>query len=243
MNTHEWPCRIKSARRKRRLVKTDRDKQLIQLYKRRKELWEQQAQLPWVVLEEPYQRGWKRFFVLREDIKHSPRAEFYEALLAKINTTEYHHDKSFKQRKRRKGRYGYVVTKQMLRELDLYDWNSAKLDLSEQEKACFTRVETFSIKTRRLEIKYVITESWRYVLKVAPHMITHKRLKDSDIEKELGRIDNHTNNYDLPPRIELLTHGKGYNWNGWYSKSTKYINKFKNIPRYANKEAYLELET
>jgi len=243
MDIHEWPCRIKSTRRKRRLVKIDRDKQLIQLYKRRKELWDQQARLPWVALEEPYQRGWKRFFMLREDVKYGPRAEFYEALLTKINTVEYHHDRSFKKKKRRKGRYGYVVRKQMLRELDLYDWNSVKLDLSEQEKACFTRVETFSIKTRRLEIKYVVTEPWRYVLKVAPRMITHKKLKDSNIEKELAHIKNHIDNYDLAPRIDLLTRGRGYHWSGWYYEPAKYINKIKNIPRYSSKEAYLELET
>ncbi|MGY3212657.1 hypothetical protein ACVW2L_001710 [Mucilaginibacter sp. HD30] len=66
MNTHEWPRCIKSARRKRRLVKTDRDKQLIQLDKRRDELWEQKTLLPMVTLEHPYQCGWKRFFVLRK---------------------------------------------------------------------------------------------------------------------------------------------------------------------------------
>ena len=51
MNEHEWPYRIKSARRKRRLVKTDRDKQLIQLDKRRSVLWKQQRNLPWEALE------------------------------------------------------------------------------------------------------------------------------------------------------------------------------------------------
>jgi len=76
MNTHEWPRCIKSARRKRRLVKTDRDKQLIQLDKRRDELWEQKKLLPMVALEHPYQRGWQRFFVLRDDVKHSPRKGF-----------------------------------------------------------------------------------------------------------------------------------------------------------------------
>jgi hypothetical protein len=117
MNTHEWSCRIKSTRRKRRLVKTDRDKQLIKLYKRRKELLEQRALLPMVSLEHPYQRGWKRFFVLRDDVKHSPRKDFYEALLPKINTVEYHRDRSFKRKKRRKQRYVYQVKAQMLREL------------------------------------------------------------------------------------------------------------------------------
>lgn len=244
MNTPKWPCRIKSARRKRRLVKTDRDKQLIQLYKRRKELWEQQKQLPWVPLDQPYQRGWKRFFVLREDVKRSPKAEFYEALLTKINTTDYHHDRSFRVKKHRKARHRYVVEKQLLRGFDVYDWKYTELNLSEQERACFTLVEIHSGgKTQQSYFRYVFTEPWRYVLKVAPHIVTHRRLKDSDIERELARIDNHINNYDLAPRIALLTQGRGYRWNGWYCKPTKHINKFKNIPRYANKEAYLELET
>lgn len=43
MNSHEWLCYIKSARRKRRLLKTDRDKQLIQLDKRRSKLLEQKS--------------------------------------------------------------------------------------------------------------------------------------------------------------------------------------------------------
>ncbi len=46
MDIHEWLCCKKSARRKKRLVKTDRDKQLIQLDKRQGKLWEQKRLLP-----------------------------------------------------------------------------------------------------------------------------------------------------------------------------------------------------
>jgi len=74
MDTHEWPCRIKSARRKKRLVKLDFDKRLIRLSKTREELQEQKRNLPIVPLEHPYQRGWKRFFVLRDDMKRGPLA-------------------------------------------------------------------------------------------------------------------------------------------------------------------------
>lgn len=243
MDEKEWPCRIKSVRRKKRLVKTDRDKQLIQLDKRRAELWDQRRKLPLVPLEQPYQRGWKRFFVLREDLKHSQRAAFYEDLLPKINTIEYSRDKSFKRKKRRKKGYGYEVRKQLLRELDLYWWNGPKVNLTEQEKACFTCVEAYSIKTRRLEVKYVFDEPWRYVLKVTPNMVTHRKPIDSDLEKELAWIDNHIDRHDLAPRIHLLTHGKNYRWRERFAKQPKYINKIKNIPRYSPKEAYLELET
>ena len=243
MDTHEWPCRIKSARRKKRLVKTDRDKQLIQLSKRRGELWHQRRQLPPVALERPYQSGWKRIFVLREDIKRSPMAAFYEELLQKINTIEYHHDRSFKRKKRRKGRYAYFVKQQMLREFTLQEWNSAELPLSEKEKACFTLVETYSTKNRLWQIRYVFNHPWRYRLKVAPHIITHTTPLDVDLEREIACIDNRVENYLLEPRIYLLTRGRGYNRNKWYNEPAKYINKLKNTPRYSQIDAYLELET
>jgi len=242
MDIHEWPRCIKSARQKRRLVKTDRDKQLIQLDKRRDELWEQKKILPTVPLEHPYQRGWKRFFVLRDDIKRGTQAEFYEALLAKINTVEYHHDKSFKRKKRRKGRNVYVVKHQLLREFYDYSWQANRMKLTDEEKACFIRVE-FIDTHRRLDVKYVITEPWRYLLKIVPHMVTHIKLMDTDIERELSYIEDHIDNNHLTPRINLLTRGRSYRWKDRFNERIKYINKFKNIPRYSPKEAYLELET
>ena len=92
-------------------------------------------------IRHPYQRGWKRFFVLRDDVNRSPKAEFYETLLTKINTVEYHHDKSFKRKKRRKGRNVYVVKQQLLREFYDYSWQVNRMKLTEDEKTCFTRVE------------------------------------------------------------------------------------------------------
>ncbi|WP_293304947.1 hypothetical protein [Pedobacter sp. UBA5917] len=241
MDIHELPYRIKSARRKKRLVKTDRDKQLISLDKRRNLLDELQAALPMVPLENPYQRGWKRFFVLRADIVHSPRAEFYNTLLQKINTFEYHHDKSFKRKKRRRGRYGYEIKRQSLRELTPYLWQSSKLNLSEQEKACFGQVETYDIKTRRPEIKYVFTEPWRYVLKIAPHMVTHKQLFDADIRQEIGYIDDHITRNNLNNRIHVLTNGRKRNAYKYYNSFAKY-GLIKKLPKYNTKEAYYELD-
>lgn len=242
MDIHEWPRCIKSARQKRQLVKTDRDKQLIQLDKRRDELWKQKTLLPKVPLEHPYQRGWKRFFVLRDDIKHGPQADFYEALLGKVNTIEYNHDKSFKRKKRRKGRNVYVVRQQLLREFYDYSWQANRMKLTEDEQACFTRVE-FLNTNRRLDVKYVVTEPWRYLLKIVPNMVTHIKLMDVDIEKELAYIDNRIDSNDLEPRLNRLTRGRRYRWKDEFNERLKYINKLKNIPRRAHKEAYLELET
>ena len=240
MDIHELPYRLKSARKKKRLVKTGHDKQLLRLSKRRAELWEQQRALPLVPLENPYQKGWKRYFILRADVVNSKRAEFYTTLLAKINTFEYHDDKSFKKKKRRKKRYGYEIRVQLLREFSSFCWNSSKLTLTAEEKACFTQIETYDIKTHREEIKYVFSEPWRYILKIGPHMITHKKLLDSDIEQELDGISRYIENNNLAPRMDRLTRGRGYHYR-WHGELTKYEVRTKRVPKYATKEDYLDL--
>jgi hypothetical protein len=241
MDTHELPCRIRSARQKKRLVKTDRDKQLIRLSKRRSELWMQIRTLPMVPLEKPYQSGWKRYFVLRADIAFSVRAEFYTTLLAKINTVEYHHDKTFKRKKRRKGRYGYEIKKQSLRELTPYLWESSSLGLTEQEKTCFSQVEMYNVSTRQQEIRYVFNEPWRYRLKISPNMVTHKKLLDTDLVRELDLINNHIKGNNLDGRMHALTNGRKYNSWRYYQAFAKY-SMVKKIPKYISRETYLELD-
>jgi hypothetical protein len=86
--------RLKSKRKKKQLVKKDFEKQLIQLSKREKELWKKRRELPLVPLVAPYQKGWQRYFVLREDVARSNDALFYDILLEKINTVQYAPDKS-----------------------------------------------------------------------------------------------------------------------------------------------------
>lgn len=243
MDIHEWPRCIKSARRKKRLVKVNLDKQLISLSKTREHLWQQQWDLPMVPLAHPYQRGWKRLFVLRDDIRRLPKADFYEALLQKINTVHYHHDRAFKLKKRRKRRYGYEVKKQELREIDAYEWDNNRLKLSQEERTCFTRVEFMNTTYRRMEIKYVITDPWRFMLKVMPHVLTRVKLHDEVLQQEIAAIDSYIDHHFFEPRIHRLTNGRRrYRWKNEYER-LKYINKLRNIPRYSQTEAYLDIET
>jgi hypothetical protein len=75
---------------------------------------------------------------LRADVAQSDEAEFYQALLDKINTSRWHYDRSFKRRKVRKGRYLYFDPKdQKLREFDPHEFHGNRLNLSDAEKQCF----------------------------------------------------------------------------------------------------------
>src|SRR5258705_13148999 len=103
--------RLRTTRQKKRMQYKDFDKQLIQLHKEERALYELKRNLGWELLIPSVQKGWKRFFVLRDDVQSSKQAEFFQGILKKINTYEWSHRKDFvaRRRKKEKGRKVYVV--------------------------------------------------------------------------------------------------------------------------------------
>ena len=240
MDMHDWPYIKKSARRKKRLVKKDFDKKLMQLNRRRQTLSDLIWKLPPVILEHPYQRGWMRSFILRADVARSDKAGFYQALLDKINTFCWHYDRSFKRRKIRKGIYQYYDVKHhQLRELSPEDFHGDKLKLSDAEKRCFHLKETWNIRYNRWENRYVFTETWRYILVIRPHMVYAKKQINEVLEQEMSEIDNRIDGFYLQPRMWKLKGGKYKYWKGEREEQEKYKNELKNKPVYSLKEEYL----
>lgn len=243
MDMHDWPYIKKSARRKKRLVKKDFDKKLIQLSKRRQELSAQRWNLPPVVLDKPYQRGWVRQFVLRDDIAQSDKAQFYTDLLIKINIYRWHHDRSFKRRRVRKGRYEYYdINQHKLKEFASQDFHGDKLKLTDAEKRCFYLKETWCNKYNRWETKYVFAEAWRYVLVLKPHMVYTARQVDELLERELSRINKYIDWNNFQPRLWKLVGGNEHFWKRDYEDHRESFDELdlKNKPGYTNKEAYLD---
>jgi hypothetical protein len=241
MDLHEMPYRLKSARQKKRLVKKDRDKQLIQLDKHQNLLWKQQRELPMIPLARPYQKGWKRLFVLRKDVQQSAKAAFYQGILDKINTVEYHHDKSFKRRKRKRWRYHYEERQQTLRSIDEHEWFRNKLKLTDEEQLFFYRHEVFSERRRETTVTYLFSEPWRFELVIRPHIIHEVKMVDELLEQELKTIDNHIENHCLWHRISKLNRGGVYRYGKVIPcEQAKYINKLKNKPMYLIQEEYMD---
>lgn len=218
MDNYELPFdamhyKMKTARQKKRLQKKDFDKQVIQIRKKRAKYWQQQSDLPWVPLEIPYQRGWKRHFILREDIKRSAMADFYQELLRNINTSQFNPDKSFKVKRKRKQGKTTVERKQFLREFPEWQWHNDRYQsLSELEKAHFHLYEKWDKNGRTLKMVYRFNEPWRYVLKVVPNMITHAKLLDSQLEQDLQRLNNFITQQQIEARIYKLTGGAYHYW-------------------------------
>ncbi len=197
--------RLRTSRQKKRMQYEDFHKQLIRLRKEENALYEQKENLGWQPLLPPVQKGWKRSFVLRDDVARSRQAEFFEKILTKINTHDWSYRKDFKVKKRRLGRKNYVVKEQKL--LAPYDWYFMKLRFSDAEKQFFHEVLYWDNHGHITAIRYVFNEPWRFVLKVKPNIITKVRIKDAVLESKIARLKNYLQRNDLEKKQSKILNG------------------------------------
>src|ERR1700756_4209181 len=101
MDTTLSPYRLKTARQKKRLQKEDRDKQLLKMKREYDRVEKLKRELPYIPLDKPYQKGWKRLWVLKPEIANGNKAAFYQEIVDKLTEVQYHYDKSFKKPKRK----------------------------------------------------------------------------------------------------------------------------------------------
>lgn len=195
---------IKSKRQKKRAIKEDKTKRIIQLLKRQKELALFYKSLPLVPLETPYQLGWKRTFVLIKEERDAPQAAFYNEILDYINTVQYCSDGSFKEKVHKRSRRPKVSRVQKLHEPNCYQWN-CKNPLNEKQKSLFSARERLSACGTLWITCFVFNEPWRFELKIEPYIITHQKPHAPDIKSELKRIDNFLDRNYWWPHVWRLT--------------------------------------
>jgi len=225
--------RHRTTRKKKQMQYEDFDKQLIHLHREERELLKQKYNLGWEALTPPVQRGWKRFFVLREDVARSRHKVFFENILSKINTYDYSWRKDFKRKKRKRGRKVYVVKPQSLAKLSELDL--VKLGFTDLEKQFF--YEVWETDCRGLFVKrFLFKEPWRFVLKVRPNMIDKVRKRDEVIEARLQEIDAYLDRNRFRHRLNKILHGHDqWGWLKYYEKEKeKYAYKNKSVNQILN---------
>jgi hypothetical protein len=230
MDTQLLPYRLKSARRKTRLVKEDRDKQLLALDRERNHIDKDPDYKITIPLDEPYQKGWKRLFVLKPEVQQSDKTEFYQGILDKINNVQYHHDVLFKRPKRRRWQRFYYDDLPQLSSLSSRDWQQNKHQMNEQQRACFTRVEFWDQYYYRWDHYYKFAAPELFEIAVLPNIITTIKVGDALLEQRMTWIDDQFYKNGLQYRLDKLKNGNCYN--GWKdgTEKLKYNNPFKNKP-------------
>lgn len=225
--------RLRNLRSRKRIAREDHEKFLRACIKRQKALFKQRRELPLVPLEKPYQKGYVRFFVLREDVRQGKQADFFATLLEKINTYQYADTRKFQKKKKRRGKRVYIARKQELYSFSQWEWERAleRGKFTQKERAYFAKIECFNRQKDRFEIHYEFTEAWRFELRVKPNMITHYRPVDIAIERELAELDKIINDYNNWNIIANRIYGHSYRYSWlYYEKRYNSKEKYKRTP-------------
>lgn len=188
----------------------DFDKKLIHLHREESAIWKQIWNLGWKELKPPIQRGFIRFFILRDDVRRTKEAPFFEKLLDKINTSQWSYRKDFKRKRKRFGKKVYVVREQRLDDVGEKEFFGKKF--TEQERSYFYETLTHSKQSKKPVKVYRFTETWRFILRVEANMITKVRIKDLDLERKRAEIDRYFD-VDRRNRLWKLLHGTCWGWN------------------------------
>lgn len=218
--------RLKTERTKIRLREKDLEKQLIQLYKRLRHIRKEQYNLGYIDLVPPFQKGWKRFFVLRDDVLKSEDAVFFQLLLDKINTMQFSFRKDFKVKQKQKGKKVFVEREQSFPVIELYELK--KIKLTEKEQTYFYFDLKYNLNWKEWRKVLVFKDPWRFVLKVSPNMITKVRIIDPALIKEECEIENHLKKNNLNYKMWKIMNGYSNCYSGWKKdEKMKYKSLFK----------------
>jgi hypothetical protein len=220
--------RLRTVRQKKRMQYEDFDKKLIRLKREEDELYVQEKNLGWEPLIPPVQKGWKRFYILRNDVARSKHAAFFENILKKINTYEWSYRRDFKVKKRKMGRKQYVVKVQNL--LEPCEDHFRRLGFTDVEKTFFYEVWKWNKHRRQLEKHFVFGESWRFVLRVRPNMITKIKRIDPAIESRRAEIKSYFDGNAYEYRWCKIRGGDVWQWWHDYPADRLVKNVLKNKP-------------
>jgi hypothetical protein len=201
----------------------DFDKTLIHLYKELQAIRKLDRELGYEELNPPVQRGWKRIFVLRDELARSKDARFYQGILDKINTTKYSWRKDFKKKKRHRGRKIYVVRGQELQTLEIYWFEKKKF--TEKEKAYFELLTVTIPNSNKIEYIYRFTAPGMFTLRVFHNMITKTKIRDFNLERRSDEIRLFLERNNFWPRLQKLIHGHYQYRCRWKSED---LEKYKN---------------
>ncbi|UKB83748.1 hypothetical protein LF887_22520 [Chryseobacterium sp. MEBOG06] len=226
-NDNLLSSRLRSVRSRKRTSRKDVEKQIRKKYKRSKELWNIRRNIPLIPLDKPYQRGFVRFFVVREDVMRTKDGDFFDGILKKINIYMYSESRQFLKKKRKFGRRIYVEREQKLSRISSYSWNDPKLGLTPRERQYFLKLEEYWPVRKRYDTYYEFIEPWRFILRIRPNMITHYKPVDFELEKEYAELESYLGQHKVSGIIHKTMHGKPNPWKMKYKSdktgSTKYF--------------------
>lgn len=187
---------------------TARDKLLLKLERECHRLWQAQRDAPIVPLEHPYQRGWVKTYVLRNDALHHPDVGIFRTVLAVVNQKVHSRHRDFINRR------GEEMELHP-RKIRIGDWRKLAWPASHQRLFAFGhwRADEESwmpLRLRKLLPGFKLVRTWWMREDVQPFLITHQRVELPAVRKRLAEIESFMERTCGRRRLDRL-HGRK-NW-------------------------------
>lgn len=211
-----------TKRRQTRLDRFENEKELISTWKKKIRLMNGKRALNWVELPKPERWGYKRFFVLREDVAKSREAAFYSGILKLVQHTILSRDKKFEYKD-----YKTKTKKPIIQDvnvIDHKDWNKlvSENKITSKQQSFFEQIWKTNPGGRGGRWVFAFKKPWMFTLKTQPHYITHRILLDPKLESELTELSNRIDRQNLLPKISKIM-GWKYGWKDYYDQKKKII--------------------
>jgi len=206
------------ARRDKAWHKKQADQVLIQLSRERNELWRMKRDAPLIKLDQPYQRGWVRYFTLTEEAMRRKDSHRFRALLEYVQNIQYSHNcqfmiKRFWKSKRVRPR------KHRLKILNVY--LALKFKMPENLLAYLVTQKRRPISTRE-RLRELLLSGYNgqikvrhphyFVRVVEPFMITHQRVALPEVERRLAEVEFILDQPQHRGRLKTLQCSRSYAW-------------------------------
>ena len=204
-------------------------------HKKLRRLWNEYVKLQksrktsgeWIDVE-PYQRGWVRSFVLRDDAKNRTDAREMQQVLDKINNTVYCNNEKFLHRNWKTGKMEPIP--QRPKYLNDAEYNA----LTEKQKSFFEQRTWIANKVtvagrgnsaeKKYVTGYVFRNDFYLVFKIEPNIVTEHWIPNQEIESRYGELSSHFEKNGLWGKFNKAMHwSTGYEWD---KNSHKYRNKY-----------------
>ena len=191
MNSHfqnRW------GRRDRGRAKEKSDKALILLMEERGRLLRAKWNAPYVELEEPFQRGWVRFFVLNAKAKHKKDAKSLEELLGYFNSKQHSRRRDFRVRQGRSKKW--IPMEQKLPRLHVHEILRRNIPerlfrylLNFKFEPLRDRNNAEKLRRAGYPWKFGIYDPSLFELVIEPYLVTHQKIVMPEVESRLSEIE------------------------------------------------------
>ncbi len=186
----------------KKVSKEKKEKEYLKIFRELKNLRHSIYSLEKVELPKPRFNGYKRFYILREDITRRKDAKDIQQILDKISTTAYSKTKDFSYYniEYKYDKYNIYLNRQHLKSLTQKQFD----ELNPHQKTFFYKSWDGKSNCNR----YYFFLEWMFVFKIKQHYITHVPMLVPEMESKLSELENKIEKHNLWPRIYKALGGR-----------------------------------